>query len=67
MKFEGWDFGKDVYKSEIISILEKIEEVDYVLNIVLNVSGSYDSFERDKEGNILINNLNLVTFDEVDV
>ena len=60
MEFEGWDFGKDVYKSEIISIVEMVGEVDSIFDMTLDASGSYDSFKKDKEGNILINNLNLV-------
>jgi len=66
-EFEGWEFGKDIYKSEIITNIEKIEEVDSVLNIVLNATGSYGSFKKDNGGNILINNLNLVILDKVDI
>ena len=33
---EGWEFGRDVYISEIYQTLEGIEGINYVANLVLN-------------------------------
>ncbi len=37
-KGKGWEFGRDVYKSEIYEILEDIELVDYVDEVALNTA-----------------------------
>ncbi len=35
---EGWEFGRDVYKTEIYEALEKVEKVDYVGKVALKAS-----------------------------
>ena len=66
-EFAGWDYGRNVYKSEVISIIENIEEVDAVFEVNMDASGSYGSFKKDREGNIQINNLNLVYMKKLDI
>jgi hypothetical protein len=35
---KGWDFGRDVYISEVYELIEKIEGVDYVKDLTLKAS-----------------------------
>jgi len=35
----GWPFGRDVYRSEILQVLDEVAGVDYVLNLELSVDG----------------------------
>ncbi len=64
-EYKGWDFGKDVYKSEVISIIETIEGVDSVFDLDLEASGNYGDFQKDEEGNIIVNDLNLVYLKDI--
>jgi hypothetical protein len=31
----GWPFGRDVYRSEILQVMDQVKDVDHVLNLVL--------------------------------
>ncbi|MDF0682148.1 MAG: hypothetical protein P0116_14410 [Candidatus Nitrosocosmicus sp.] len=65
--FVGWEFGRSVYKSEIISIIENIEGVDMVSDINLDAAGSYGSFSKDNEGHIHTKNSSLAIVNDVDI
>ena len=65
--FQGWDYGKTVYKSEVISIIKNVEGVEYVGDVNLEAGGSYGSFKKDTEGNLLFKNSNLVVLNNLDI
>ncbi len=66
-EFTGWDYGKGVYKSEVISIIENIDGIDMVLDVNLESTGSYGSFSKDEEGNIHPKNSNMVMLNDIDI
>ena len=45
---EGWDFGRDVYVSEIAQVVEDTEGVDHVA--ALRISGALGDDDRTREG-----------------
>jgi len=55
----AWPFGRDVYKSEIYTMIEQIHGVECVVELVLLGSGNVNNFEN-KDGNVLIRNYSLV-------
>jgi hypothetical protein len=55
----AWPFGRDVYRSEVYSILEGVDGVECVLELELSGLGKQGNFEN-KRGNVLIRNFCLV-------
>ena len=39
----GWPFGRDVYRAEILQVIDQVEGVDHVLSLELRAAGSADS------------------------
>jgi hypothetical protein len=61
---ETWDFGQNVYRSKVISFMKSFPEVENVYDLKLspyNGTGNH----VDKEGNIIIDDLNLVFLKDV--
>jgi predicted phage baseplate assembly protein len=56
----GWDFGRNVYRSEIIAIIKSVPGVKDVAELFLSGVGKNTSYERDEEGNVVIKELDLV-------
>ncbi len=56
---KGWPFGRSVYKSEIITLIESVEGVDCVQTVTLSAEGDVNDFSLEK-GNIIIHNHALV-------
>ncbi len=48
----GWPFGRTVYRSEIYEVIEKVDGVDCVSSVSLEIAG--DAGRMDSEGNIEI-------------
>jgi predicted phage baseplate assembly protein len=55
----AWRFGRDVFQSEVIAIIEAVEGVDCVAELSLVGSGNLANFEP-KGGDIIIKNYSLV-------
>lgn len=55
----AWPFGRDVFKSEIYSVIEEVEGVDCIMELNLSGSGKSDTFEN-KDGNVTVRNNCLV-------
>jgi Baseplate J-like protein len=55
----AWPFGRNVYKSEVISTIENVEGVDCVVDLFLAGSGAPGNFEN-RGGDVLIYNFSLV-------
>ena len=62
----GWGFGRNVYRSKIIAILESLPEIETVLKLHLEGSGD-NGFHADIDGNIIMDELNLVYLKEISV
>jgi baseplate J-like protein len=45
---QGWDFGRDVYVSEVAAVIEAVEGVDHVK--ALSISGSIGGSDRTQDG-----------------
>ena len=66
MEGEGWDFGRNVYRSKIVALLESLPEVEAVL--ALTLQGSADNgFHTDLDGNIIMDELNLVFLKDISI
>ena len=64
--YGGWDFGRNVYRSEIVALVESLPEVENVLD--LRLSGvATDGFHTDSSGNLIIDDLNLVYLKELSI
>ena len=57
---DGWDFGRNVYRSKLIAIIQSIAEIETVLELRLQGYGDSGGFHTDADGNILMDELNLV-------
>ncbi len=49
---KGWPIGRNVYLSDVITIIENIEGVNYVIR--LSISGDQNAF-TDPNGNLILN------------
>lgn len=63
-KHGAWDFGQNVYKSQIIAYLQSMTEVNHVLRLGLNAYGS-NGYHMDNEGNIIVEDLNIIYLKDV--
>ena len=63
---EGWDFGRNVYRSKIIALLESLPEVGAVLELNLQSSGN-NGFHIDSDGNIIMDELNLAYLRDISI
>ncbi len=48
--WNGWQFGRSIYPSEIYQIIDKVEGVNYVTGVSLSAEGEY---KQEKEGGII--------------
>ena len=51
---KGWPFGRSVYKSEIITLIEDVDGVDCVQNLILSIEGEAGGSKLEN-GNIILN------------
>ncbi len=54
--YEGWPIGRPVYKSEILSVLEKISGVDCVESLTLHAKSDEQGLYRYSPPNIILHN-----------
>ena len=54
-----WDFGRNVYRSEIVALLESLPEIENVIELKLGGIAP-KGFHSDSGGNLIIDDLNLV-------
>lgn len=61
---DGWPFGRPLYVSELEDVVEGITGVDRVLDVTIRASGEQ---EIDDHGNVLIDEMALLSLSERDV
>jgi predicted phage baseplate assembly protein len=54
-----WDFGRNIYRSKMIALIQSWPEIETVLELSLQGSGD-NGFHTDIDGNIIMDDLNLV-------
>jgi predicted phage baseplate assembly protein len=62
----GWDFGRNVYRSEIVALVESLPEVEDVLELKLGGIAP-TGFHTDSSGNLIIDDLNLVYLENLSI
>ena len=60
-----WDFGQNVYKSNIIAMLESLPEVEDISNLDIQAFANNHNYQVDDGGNIIVEDLILVHLKDV--
>jgi hypothetical protein len=65
IQVKEWDFGQNVYKSNIIALLESLPEVEDISNLDIQAFRKNQRYQVDDGGNIIIEDLTLVHLKDV--